>query len=131
MIVRWGIPTVIYTTIFLACALWLLPPFWPRLIALPIVLFLWGFVLAFFRNPQRQPLGDDQSMIAPADGVIADISDVNDPNVLGCPCLRIGIFLSVFDVHVNRVPVDSSVQHTAYQTGAFRDARDTQAGGGE
>ena len=67
-------------------------------------------------------------MIAPADGVIADIEEVTDPSVLDEPCLRIGIFLSVFDVHVNRVPIASKVHKTRYQTGAFRDARDPQAG---
>lgn len=128
MIVRWGIPTLIYTTLFLATALWLLPPFWPRLIAAPICLFLWCFVIAFFRNPQRKPEGGAAAMIAPADGVIADIDEIHDPAVLDQPCLRIGIFLSVFDVHVNRVPAAATVRSTTYQTGAFRDARDPLAG---
>ena len=128
MIVRWGIPTLIYTTLFLAAALWLLPPVWPRLIALPICLFLWCFVVAFFRNPQRAAEGGSEAMIAPADGVIADIEEVTDPSVLDEPCLRIGIFLSVFDVHVNRIPAAAKVHQTTYQTGAFRDARDPQAG---
>jgi len=54
---------------------------------------------------------------------VADIGIVDEPHVIGGPALRIGIFLSVFDVHVNRVPLDGEVTLLRYTRGAFHDAR--------
>jgi phosphatidylserine decarboxylase len=61
--------------------------------------------------------------VAPADGKVTDIGVVDEPDVIGGPALRIGIFLSVFDVHVNRVPLDGKVRSLHYRMGAFHDAR--------
>jgi len=65
------------------------------------------FVLAFFRNPSREIPGDERTVVAPADGRVIAVGQVERPD--GGKALRIGIFLSVFNVHVNRAPVAGRV----------------------
>lgn len=81
------------------------------------------FVLAFFRDPERTPPEGPEAAVAPADGKVTDIGEVEEPHVIGGQALRIGIFLSVFDVHVNRAPLEGSVTLLRYQEGRFHDAR--------
>jgi len=90
--------------------------------ALPPLL-LTVFVFSFFRDPERKPHGGPETAVAPADGRVTDIEVVDEPEVIGGPALRIGIFLSVFDVHVNRVPLDGKVRLVRFRRGAFHDAR--------
>lgn len=120
---RWGIPTLFWVTLVLAWAVWLVPagPF--RWATLAVAVFCWLFTLAFFRNPKRTPQGGPHSMIAPADGVVADITEIDEPSFVGERCVRIGIFLSVFDVHVNRAPCPGMIRHAVYRPGRFLDAR--------
>jgi len=91
---------------------------------LPLPLFL--FFAAFFRDPERQAAGAEDDLISPADGVVADIVTVDDP-ALSEPATRIGIFLSVFDVHVNRVPCAGEVTEISERDGGYLDARDPRA----
>jgi phosphatidylserine decarboxylase len=65
------------------------------------------FVVAFFRNPARAVPGDAATVVAPADGKVLCVDEIEDPHV--GKGLRIGIFLSVFDVHVNRAPLAGRV----------------------
>jgi len=90
--------------------------------ALPPLL-LTVFVFSFFRDPERKPVGGPEVAVAPADGRVTDIEVVDEPDVIGGKALRIGIFLSVFNVHVNRVPLDGKVRLLRFQRGAFHDAR--------
>ncbi|HME70142.1 MAG TPA: phosphatidylserine decarboxylase [Myxococcota bacterium] len=73
--------------------------------------FLWlglaGFILAFFRNPERLIPGDERTVVSPADGRVIAVGEVEDGN--GSKRLRIGVFLSVFNVHVNRAPLAGRV----------------------
>jgi len=92
--------------------------------AAPPLLLLALFVFAFFRDPERRPEGGPEAAVAPADGTVADIETVEDPLAPGRRALRIGIFLSVFDVHVNRAPLEGRVVAVRYTPGAFLDARD-------
>ncbi len=121
--VRWGIPTLLVATFVLAWAVMLLPVGAPRWIGLAVAAFLWLFTLAFFRNPKRTPAGGLDCLIAPADGVVSDITEVDEPDFLGAKAVRIGIFLSVFDVHVNRSPVAGTISYARYTPGKFLDAR--------
>jgi phosphatidylserine decarboxylase len=59
---------------------------------------------------------------------VTDITTVEEPHVIGGPALRIGIFLSVFDVHVNRAPLDGRITRVRYTEGKFLDARHPDAG---
>jgi phosphatidylserine decarboxylase len=92
-------------------------------IGIAVAAFCWLFTLAFFRNPARTPQGGEQCLIAPADGVVADITEVDEPEFLHGRAVRIGIFLSVFDVHVNRSPLSGTIAYARYTPGKFLDAR--------
>jgi len=72
-----------------------------------IVLALALFTLAFFRNPTREIPGDERTVVAPADGRVLEAGEILRPD--GSRAKRVGIFLSVFDVHVNRSPVAGRV----------------------
>ena len=65
------------------------------------------FTLAFFRNPAREIPGDERTVVAPADGRVLEAGEILRPD--GSRALRVGIFLSVFDVHINRSPVAGRV----------------------
>ena len=88
-------------------------------------LLLWGFVLSFFRDPERTPPADEALLISPADGTVCDVGETEAPPFLGeGKCFRIGIFLSVFNVHVNRAPCAGKVVHLEHKDGAYRNALD-------
>ena len=91
-------------------------------VAAPLLL-LAVFVFSFFRDPERTPPGSGDVAVSPADGRVTDIEEVDEPEFIGGRALRIGIFLSVFNVHVNRAPLDGKVALIRYQPGAFLDAR--------
>jgi phosphatidylserine decarboxylase len=122
-VARWGLPTLAWTAAILAWGVWLIPAGPLRWSAAAIAAAAWLFILAFFRNPRREPLGDARSLLAPADGVVVDIEQVDEEDFIGAPALRIGIFLSVLDVHVNRSPIAGAVVYAAYRPGRFLDAR--------
>ena len=80
------------------------------------LLFLGLFVLFFFRDPERVPPADPQTIVSPADGRVMLV--VEEP-LGGVPGRRISVFLSVFDVHVNRSPVAGKITAIEYRTGKF------------
>ncbi len=84
------------------------------------------FVLYFFRNPERTVPADSAAVIAPADGTVIVVEQVSE-TPLGAPALKISVFMSVFNVHVNRVPFDGKVIDTFHHQGKFFDARDGRA----
>jgi phosphatidylserine decarboxylase len=98
---------------------------WWALELMLAVLALW--LLVFFRDPVRTgPRGDDV-VIAPADGRVVAIVDTDEPAYLKAPAVRISIFMSVFDVHVNRYPVSGTVAYRHYHAGKFLHAADEKA----
>jgi phosphatidylserine decarboxylase len=80
------------------------------------LLFLGAFVLYFFRDPQRTPPSDPDAVVSPADGRIVEILEESWE---GRPGRRISIFLSVWDVHVNRAPVEGVIRRVEYRPGRF------------
>lgn len=98
------------------------------IMALPtaIALLAAAFVLYFFRNPERTPPADESAVVAPADGTVIVAERVPE-SPLGCEALKISIFMSVFNVHVNRVPFNGTVEDSYYRCGKFFDARHGQA----
>ena len=76
----------------------------------------------FFRDPPRRPVQDDAILNSPADGTIAEITELADDPFIGGPAVRIGIFLSIFNVHINRAPTRSRVVGLAYLPGKFLNA---------
>ncbi|MGH7154504.1 MAG: phosphatidylserine decarboxylase [Acetobacteraceae bacterium] len=88
------------------------------------------FCLYYFRDPERVPPGRVGSMVAPADGKVLSVAPVAPPPELGLtptPRWRVSIFLSILDVHVNRVPSDGTVTRIAYRHGAFLNAASDKA----
>jgi phosphatidylserine decarboxylase len=98
---------------------------WYWLLALAALLFL--FCLNFFRDPERATPTDPLDVIAAADGTVADIVEIDESEVLNRRMKRVGIFLSVFDVHTNRAPIDGKVTYVQHHPGLFLDARHVEA----
>jgi len=90
---------------------------------------LWFFLLlllctlAFFRDPEREVPSDPNLIVAPADGTVMDIIELEETEVLKGKTRRVGIFLSIFDVHTNRAPIDGRVVYRQRRLGLFLDAR--------
>lgn len=80
---------------------------------------LLAFVVYFFRDPDRRPPTDTSLIVAPADGRIIEIREADDETFMGGPHVRITIFLSIFNVHVQRAPVSGTVRHYAYHPGGY------------
>jgi phosphatidylserine decarboxylase len=93
---------------------WFARPAWALLPLLLAVFFLW-----FFRDPERAIPQNAGAVVSPADGKVTDVSFVT---VAGEKQTRISIFLSVFDVHVNRSPIAGTVSEVRYQRGKFLNA---------
>lgn len=81
------------------------------------------FIAFFFRNPERVPPEGEKAVLAPADGVIIYLGEAREPH-LDADMLKISIFMSVFNVHVNRAPISGRVADTFYRKGKFLDVRD-------
>lgn len=89
---------------------------------------LWLFTILFFRDPAREIPGGDGILVSPADGKVTEISTLDTYPGIDGPALRVGIFLSVFDVHINRTPCAGRVLRTEYRPGEFLDARHPECG---
>ncbi len=96
------------------------------LVVVPIALWVW--VLLFFRDPERFGSFQPGDLCAPADGTVTEITELDFFEPLGGPAVRIGIFLSLFDVHINRAPCAGRVRSVSYKTGEFLDARHSESG---
>jgi phosphatidylserine decarboxylase len=77
------------------------------------------FVLFFFRNPRRDIPSDEKAVLSPADGKVVDIRRTTEENFLDRESTCISIFLSIFDVHVNRAPSSGVVKKVEYVKGSF------------
>jgi phosphatidylserine decarboxylase len=86
----------------------------------------WAFVLFFFRDPERDIPSSRNALLSPADGKVTHVGEVDEPDFPGGRAFRISIFLSVFDVHVNRIPRISQVVRVRYFPGRFLDARNPE-----
>jgi phosphatidylserine decarboxylase len=90
------------------------------------VVFIW--LLAFFRDPYRNCPMDKNILLAPADGQITDIETVQEDSFIGSTALRLGIFLSIFDVHINRSPCNAKVERITYRKGKYKNAKNLLSG---
>ena len=104
-------------------------------VGVAVVLALWGywwlsgvavgatlFILWFFRNPERTIPGEKKSVVSPADGRVVEISKVFEDRFLHGEAIKIGIFMSPVDVHVNRIPHEGKVLTIRHQHGKFLSA---------
>ncbi len=105
----------------LALALFRLP--W---VAVPVLL-LGLFTAYFFRDPERSVPSDPRLVLSPADGKVIVVQPAPAEHALGPGTTQISIFLSVFDVHINRTPIAGQVTRVRYHAGAFLPAWDDKA----
>jgi len=119
-----GLVALVLITVFIVLAI-----FYAPITGFSLALFVfivWLAIAAFFRNPCRKIPADVQLMMSPADGVVKDIGIVSDHGIepfAGQDALRIGIFLSVLNVHLNRATSDLELTYKHYRKGRYLDAR--------
>lgn len=77
------------------------------------------FCTWFFRDPERRSAADSSSLLSPADGTVIDIREVQEPLYLKKSVKRVSIFMSVFNVHVNRAPMKGTIDFVHYNPGKF------------
>jgi phosphatidylserine decarboxylase len=87
-----------------------------------LLLLLTLFTVYFFRNPDRTIPVDENLVVAPADGKVVFVGTVQEERFLHQPMCKVSIFMSVFNVHVNRVPVSGTVKDQFYNKGKFLNA---------
>ena len=129
---RWGLAellafSVLWFGLAIAQLAWMTigPPLWAMVLlglgslaaAVVGALCVW-----FFRDPRRRVPTDPNVLCSPADGTIAEIVELSDHPYIGGPAVRIGIFLSIFNVHINRAPAASRVIRLAYVPGKMLNA---------
>ena len=107
-----------FVTLVLALLSWKIPAL--------LLLCVTCFIAYFFRNPQRRSPEGENLVLAPADGVVIYLGNAPEKH-LGEEMLKISIFMSVFNVHINRVPLSGKVLDTFYVRGKFLDVRDEKA----
>ncbi|NUQ63122.1 MAG: phosphatidylserine decarboxylase family protein [Pirellulales bacterium] len=122
---RWGLAELqlmgwplLALTVFSACFFWYLA-------LVPGVLL--ALVVYFFRDPPRRIPSEPGLIVSPADGKIAEVTRFDHDEFVGGPAVRIGIFLSIFNVHLNRSPADARVIALRYWPGEFLNALDPQS----
>jgi phosphatidylserine decarboxylase len=88
---------------------------------------LLGLLVYFFRDPRRHVPEGRSLLVSPADGTVAEIAELEHDDFIAGPAVRIGIFLSIFNVHINRAPAESRVIRLRYTPGAFLNALNPQS----
>ena len=127
-ITKYGLPQVLVFPLLTLAVMTVLFIFLPKniwLFAVEFILFLillW--IILFFRHPQRKIPFDENTLLSPADGTVTDICEIEKPELGGKDgkALRIGIFLSIFNVHINRIPCSVKVESVKYSKGKFKNA---------
>lgn len=127
--VRWGLAELQilgWPLLAITWAMWHLPPWWRLSAIIPAVVLAWW--ASFFRNPWRIIPTAADAIVAPADGKVVDITELPEYEFFdGGPAVRIGIFLSIFNVHINRAPRAGRVLGMHYKPGEFLDARNPES----
>jgi len=99
-------------------------PIWLLALAVTLVA-LW--VAYFFRDPERTGDRGNHLVVAPADGKVVHVTELDEPTFVHGPSVRISIFMNVFNVHVNRYPVSGTVRHVKRSAGRFLNAAGERA----
>ena len=98
--------------------------FWMVAVVLVVVALWVGY---FFRDPERTGERSERLVVSPADGRVVMITEVDEPAFLQGRALRVSIFMNIFNVHVNRYPVDGVVEYVHYNAGKFINAAKEKA----
>jgi phosphatidylserine decarboxylase len=99
----------------IAVLLWLFAPLWVAVAWLLVAVW----VVAFFRDPVRQGPRGNNVVIAPADGVVVSVKNLDEPEYVKERTTRVSIFMNVFNVHVNRYPSSGTIEYRHYNKGSF------------
>jgi len=91
-----------------------------------LFLILIGYTFAFFRDPERTIPAEAEVVVAAADGVVVEIAEMEENEVVRATMRRVAIFLSVFDVHTNRAPIDGRIIYREHHEGLCLDARNPE-----
>ncbi|ADG82807.1 phosphatidylserine decarboxylase family protein [Thermincola potens] len=91
--------------------------FRPWVAIIPGILFL--FVAFFFRNPKRIIPTDKEALVSPADGTVMSIEEIEEKEFLRDKAIKVSIFLSIFNVHLNRCPMEGEIKYINYRPGKF------------
>lgn len=121
-----GLHEIIGSAMILGAAAWGATMIHWALAIPPILILIW--VVWFFRDPNRAGNFPDNVLVAPADGTVTEVVRLDHHEQIDGPAIRIGIFLSIFNVHVNRAPCAGTVRTVNYQEGKFLDARHEDSG---
>lgn len=137
-VAREGLPFIlVFLTATLLAALWARGGGWGARTTLPATLFvLTLFVVYFFRDPERRIPSDPDIVASPADGTVMSVAEVAGEAAgeafgeafMGGPATRVTIFLSIFNVHVQRAPLAGRVDAYAYRPGRYLPAWREEAG---
>lgn len=117
-------PTILVTTVILVGVAGFAGRLPSPLGSLLLIVFvlLWGTVLVFFRDPERVIPEDERLILAPADGELVAIDNLDEPVFVRGPALRVSTFMSLWNVHVNRSPVEGEVRLVRHMPGRFLQA---------
>lgn len=99
---------------------WLWPAAWVAVCIAAALAF--AAVALFFRDPQRRIPDDPKVLVSPADGKVVEIAEVEAPTHVPGRAKKIAVFMSLFDVHVNRVPCEGRIEHVEHRPGQFMNA---------
>ena len=80
------------------------------------------FIAYFFRDPERYIPAQEKAVVSPADGRVVSVEEVEENPFIDGACLKVGIFMSIFNVHVNRIPYSGKIEKTIYKPGKFLSA---------
>ncbi len=114
VIVKDGYPIIFSVLAITLATYFFCGPMWAVIPGVLTLFFLW-----FFRNPTSLPPYDPTVLYSPAHGTVMAIEDIFDDEYLNEPATKVTIFLSVFDVHVNRSPIDGEIKYQRYTCGQF------------
>jgi phosphatidylserine decarboxylase len=122
-------PSIVLTVmiVFLLFGIRFLPIWIIVLIEVMLTALLVWF-LSFFRDPYRICPSDSNLVLAPADGRITDIEIVQENDFIGSKVFRLGIFLSIFDIHINCSPCNAKIEEITYKPGKHRNAMNPRSG---
>jgi phosphatidylserine decarboxylase len=112
-IVKEGYPFIAFSALLTVLVFYVAGPF----AILPLVLMF--YFAYFFRNPNRKTVADANILYSPADGTVMSVEDFHDEEYLNADATKVTIFLSVFNVHVNRSPMAGEIKYQRYTCGRY------------
>jgi len=132
---KYGLPQVVVLPAIIAGVMLVIWLAGPALLPSPVIIgtelaaaILLVWVLSFFRDPPRKISGRTDILLSPADGCITDIGTDSGQNYFEGPAIKIGIFLNIFDVHINRAPCNAAIEKITYKPGRFKNAASPGSG---